>query len=92
MTTPPCDWPLAILYSFILHVLEVQKGPKSLSTGRSKVMPNPNFCGYDWSNRRHVSRQFFKILVGEGQIQRTSWELELQTTGGAVSSPTINRG
>jgi hypothetical protein len=35
---------------------------------------------------------FFKILVGEGQIQRKSLEPELQNAGGAASSPTINTG
>jgi hypothetical protein len=28
---PPCDWPLANLYSFILHLLEVQNGPQCSS-------------------------------------------------------------
>jgi hypothetical protein len=33
-----------------------------------------------------------KILVGEGQVQRISLELELQNARGAASSPTINTG
>jgi hypothetical protein len=35
MTMPPCDWPLANFYSFILHFLEVQNGPNGDSARRT---------------------------------------------------------